>query len=180
MSTAQFGVVMALFAIGSLFVATLVAYLVTRANQPAWRSLHIELPNGLLLTSVFLLGLSGSLEYALAKIRRNNQPGLKFGLQLALVFAVGFLLSQWINWRAVFHTGQGAAANPLAVFSFFLLTGVHAAHVLAGFVPLALVYQRAVQREYSSSRYEGVKLCAQYWHFLGIVWLVLWVALATA
>jgi heme/copper-type cytochrome/quinol oxidase subunit 3 len=54
-----------------------------------------------------------------------------------------------------------------------LLTGVHALHVLGGFVPLGFVVHHALRRQYSSSSHEGLTLCAQYWHYLGAVWLVL-------
>jgi cytochrome c oxidase subunit 3 len=61
----------------------------------------------------------------------------------------------------------------LFAFTFYLLTGLHAAHVLGGFVPLGIVLHRAGEREYSSSRYDGVRFCVWYWHYLGVIWLVL-------
>ena len=58
-------------------------------------------------------------------------------------------------------------------FTFYWLTALHAAHVVGGFVPLGIVIARARRRQYSSSRYEGVRLCKQYWDYLGVVWIVL-------
>jgi len=54
-----------------------------------------------------------------------------------------------------------------------MLTGLHAVHVIGGFVPLLVVQAKARRREYSSSNHEGVKLCAQYWDYLGVIWLIL-------
>ncbi|HET9929853.1 MAG TPA: cytochrome c oxidase subunit 3, partial [Polyangiaceae bacterium] len=62
-------------------------------------------------------------------------------------------------------------------YTFYVLTGLHAAHVVGGFVPAGIVFARARRREYSSSRHEGVLLCTQYWHYLGVVWLALFLVL---
>ena len=64
-------------------------------------------------------------------------------------------------------------ARTLYGFTFYMLTGLHAVHVVAGFVPLGVILNKAKRREYSSSNHEGVKLCTQYWDYLGVVWCVL-------
>ena len=64
-------------------------------------------------------------------------------------------------------------ARTLYGFTFYMLTGLHALHVIGGFVPLVIVLNKAKGREYSSSNHEGVKLCAQYWDYLGVIWLCL-------
>jgi cytochrome c oxidase subunit 3 len=65
------------------------------------------------------------------------------------------------------------ASQALFVFCYDLLVGLHAAHVLGGFVPLMLIHGRLMRRDYSSSRHDGVTFCVQYWHYLGVVWLLL-------
>jgi cytochrome c oxidase subunit III len=172
-STPQLGMILALVAIGALFLASLVAYWATWAAHPDWASVRLVLPKGLFAATLLLVGVSASLERALRQIKRNDQDGLKHGLLLTGVFALAFLLGQAFNWSDVMRLNPAIQTQGLALFSFYLLTGVHAIHVVAGFLPLVWVYVRARQREYSSSRYEGVKLCTQYWHFLGVIWLVL-------
>jgi len=70
--------------------------------------------------------------------------------------------------------------HPLYPFTFYMLTGLHAAHVVGGFIPLGITIGNARRRRYTSSHYEGVWLCRQYWDFLGVVWVVLlatlWIA----
>jgi cytochrome c oxidase subunit 3 len=88
-------------------------------------------------------------------------------------FSLAFLAAQSSNWYRVLELNPVLRNQELALFTFYMLTGVHALHVIGGFVPLGYVLYRAYQREYSSSRHEGVKLCIQYWHFLGVVWLLL-------
>ncbi len=108
---------------------------------------------------------------SLKAIRRNQQVKFLRGLYAGLGFAVLFLLLQVFNWAEIKKLNPEGTAHVLALFSFYLLTGLHAVHVVGGFVPLGLVIYRTTQREYSSSRYEGIRLLTQYWHFLGLVWL---------
>jgi cytochrome c oxidase subunit 3 len=173
MSPPQLGLLLFLISLSMLFAASLVAYVITRHASPDWRAGMPGLPLGLLGSTALIIGLSGSMHWALSAIRKNRAQTLKRALWLALLFAIAFLLGQTMNWRTMAAAELTAKAKTLYPFTFFLLTGLHALHVLGGFVPHAVVLSRAARQQYSSSRYEGVKLCAQYWDFLGLVWLVL-------
>jgi cytochrome c oxidase subunit III len=173
LSVAQFGMRLLLASLFMVFGATIVAYLVTRTSLSHWSGKALELPTGLYGSTVLLVLLSASLEWAVAGIRQNRQRQLWRGLLLAGVLALLFLGIQGLNWWAILEQNPGINDRALALFTFYMLTGVHALHVLGGFVPLVWVLVRVSHREYSSSRYEGVRLCVQYWHFLGIVWLLL-------
>ncbi len=173
MSTRQLGMNVFLLSLGVLFVASIAAYLLTRFNHPAWRETAASLPLTLLASGAFLLGTSLSFEQGLRAIRRNDQQRLRLGLVLAGVFSAAFLVGQCLNWVSMLRLNSTDDTRLLSLFVFYMLTALHALHVVGGFIPLAITLHRAYQREYSSSRLEGVKLCAQYWHFLGLVWVVL-------
>lgn len=173
MSTAQLGMVCLLLSLGMLFGGSLVAYLLTRSNNPNWASVSFGLPWGLLAATFVLAGISFALESGLRAIRGNRQERLRRSLYWALGLAVAFLLMQAFNWAEIKSLNPSGRAHVLALFSFYMLTGLHGLHVLGGVVPLGIVITRSQAREYSSSRHEGIKLLTQYWHFLGAVWLVL-------
>jgi cytochrome c oxidase subunit 3 len=175
MSTQQFGVLLLLGAITMLFGATLAAYVITRSQVHApWRADGSrDIPAGLGVSTLMLFGASVALQWAHSSIRQNKQDTLRRALWLGTFFAAAFLLAQAINWLEVSRVELVNGVPTLFAFTFYLLTGVHALHVIGGFIPLGIVLWRASQREYSSSRFEGVKLCVQYWHYLGVVWLVL-------
>ena len=101
---------------------------------------------------------------------RNRLEAVRRWLTAAAVGAGLFLLTQSANWFAMRPPDD---APSLYLATFYILTGVHALHVIGGFVPLGIVLYRATRRQYSSSSHEGLSLCAQYWHYLGAVWLVL-------
>jgi cytochrome c oxidase subunit III len=174
MSTAQLGMILLLVALGVLFAASLVAYVITRTQVDVWRATGArELPAGLVASTALLIGASVAIQAAYESIRRNRHSELVRRLVLTLALAGAFLVGQAFNWVRIAREELGAGPPTLFAFTFFMLTGLHAVHVLGGFVPLGVVLARARQREYSSSRREGIKLCVQYWHFLLVVWFIL-------
>jgi cytochrome c oxidase subunit 3 len=161
-----------------LFAASVIGYLITRAAAAEWRPAGMPgLPAGLWVSGVLVIGLSAVLETALKAVRKNQSRALSRRLWAALSLAVLFLAAQTSNWWEMHVSVASIEVRTLFPYTFYLLTGLHAAHVVGGLVPLGIVLARAERREYSSSRHEGVVLCVQYWHFLTVVWAVLFVTL---
>jgi cytochrome c oxidase subunit 3 len=174
MSARQLAVVVFFASLTVLFAASIVAYAVTRAQNETWRTVEMPpLPKGLIGSTLLLVGVTASAHAALRAVRRNRSESLLRALLMTFAFALAFLGGQALNWRAMEAAQLAPGVKTLYAFTFYMLTGLHALHVLGGFVPLAIVIARARRREYSSSRYEGVRFCVQYWDFLGVVWLVL-------
>jgi heme/copper-type cytochrome/quinol oxidase subunit 3 len=174
MSAAQLGLVVLFVSMTVLFGASIIGYLFTRAANPVWRTPEMpRLPLGLLASTAILVLLSAFMHRAVRAARENRSEGLIRELQLAFVSAATFLVCQSSNWRTMIPALHGADPYARYAFTFYWLTTLHAAHVVGGFVPLGIVLGRARKSQYSSSRYEGVKLCKQYWDYLGVVWLVL-------
>jgi cytochrome c oxidase subunit III len=163
-----------------LFTATLIAYLVTRFNNVVWRTPAMpDLPPGLFASTAMLVGLSAAMWQAQRDVQANKTDSLIRDLYVALAFGVAFLFGQGLNW-AVMASALREGEPTMYPFTFYLLTGLHAAHVVGGFVPLGIVVARAHRRRYSSSEHEGLRLCRQYWDYLFVVWLVLMSALFLA
>ena len=174
MSPAQLALVVLFVSMTVLFGASLIAYLLTRAQNPVWRTPEMpHLPLGLLASTAFLSALSIFMHRAVRAARDNRNEGLLRELQFALAAGLAFLVCQALNWKSMIPALHGADPYARYAFTFYWLTALHAAHVVGGFVPLGIVIARARRRQYSSSRYEGVRLCKQYWDYLGVVWIVL-------
>ncbi len=171
LSLRQLGVLVLFASMSVLFTALLVGFWFTRLTSPHYREPGLpDLPRGLVLSTV-LIGLTSlGIWQAQLAVRKNQLEALKRWLLAAGTMALLFLLTQTANWFAMRPPSE---ANSLYLATFFLLTGVHALHVIGGFVPLGFVVHHALRRHYSSSSHEGLSLCAQYWHYLGAVWLVL-------
>ncbi len=156
------------------FGASVVGYLITRHQNAVWKTASMPgLPLGLIASSILIASLSASMHYALRAVRQNRFDALQRGLSIALLLGVAFVVGQMNNWRSMYAAAVATDARTLYAFTFYMLTGLHAVHVLGGFVPLCIVLGKARRREYSSSNHEGVKLCVQYWDYLGVVWSIL-------
>jgi cytochrome c oxidase subunit 3 len=170
-SMRQLGMIVLLISISVLFVATIIGFWFTRLSADNYRAPGLpDLPRGLLLSTLLIALTSCSIWQAQRSIKQNQLEALKRWLLSAGALASLFLLTQTANWFAMRPPSD---ANSLYLACFFMLTGVHALHVVGGFVPLGIVIHHAARRQYSSSNHEGLSLCAQYWHYLGGVWLVL-------
>lgn len=159
-----------------LFAASIAGYAITRAQNAAWIAPGMPpLPRTLWLSTATILALSATLEFSLRSTRKNQLQSAGRALSAAWLLALLFVLCQVLCWL---YLGRAVPAHTtLYPFTFYFLTGLHAAHVLAGFVPLAIVTSKMKGGDYSSSRYAGLEYCVQYWHFLGIIWLILFVTL---
>jgi cytochrome c oxidase subunit 3 len=100
----------------------------------------------------------------------GNTQRLKPGLLVAGLLTSAFLIGQYIAWQQLNASGHYLTSNPADAF-FFLLTGVHALHILGGMY----VWARSTVRVFSGNDKieESVQLCTVYWHFLLVVWIVL-------
>ena len=168
-----------LLSLGVLFAAGLVAFWVVRARAEYWPPIGAPaLPRMLLLSTALAAAASGAVQAGLVAIRRGNEPALSRSLAAALVLAIAFLGCQAVAWLGFFD--RATFARHLYGFTFYALTGLHALHVLGGIVALVVVAIRARLGKYSWAQHAAVRSTAAYWHFLGVVWLVIYATLALA
>jgi cytochrome c oxidase subunit III len=172
-SPASLALVILMGSMTMLFGASVVGYAITRAQNPEWRAGMPGLPWGLSFSTVLIALVSLAFHRALAAVRKNRPEELERWLWTAGAGALAFLVAQAVNWRVMMSAEASLATRTLYAFTFYMLTGLHAAHVLGGFVPLGIVLRKARARQYSSSHYEGLRLCRRYWDYLAAVWLVL-------
>jgi cytochrome c oxidase subunit 3 len=173
-SPKQLAMIVLFGTLSMLFGASVVGYLITRSQNDVWKTASMPgLPLGLLASTVLLAALSLAMHVALRAVRQNRFERLQRALTVALFLGVAFVVGQAENWRSMYGAAIATDARTLYAFTFYMLTGLHAVHVIGGFVPLVVLLGKAKRREYSSSNHEGVKLCAQYWDYLGVIWLIL-------
>ncbi len=174
MSNAQLLLYVLLASLTMLFASSIVAFVYTRLANPVWRTPEMpRLPTGLAACTLFLLMVSGGMEWARSAMKRNQFSAVKRAITLTAAASLAFLVSQAANFNQIAAASDVSGPRTLYAFTFYMLTGLHAVHVVGGLIPLSIVMVRTHRGAYSSSRYEGLHLCAQYWHFLGVVWVVL-------
>jgi cytochrome c oxidase subunit 3 len=175
-TTAWLGMVIFLGSWAMLFASVFFAYGFVRSHLDAWPPedlprLPVLWP---LVNTGFLAGSSALLQWGVVSTRRGAVGRLGWSLLGAWVLGAAFLASQALLWRALAAQGLQASAGPYASV-FYGLTWLHAAHVLVGLLGLGLVCRRAFRGEFSAARFLPVRLWTMYWHFVGIVWAVMFV-----
>ena len=155
------------------FGALLAGYGALRYGDPSWP--HPATVLGIQLTAfmTFLLICSSvTMVEALASIRHGNQAGLRKFLLLTILGGVCFLSLQAYEWnKLIFHEGQSIARDNFGA-TFFILTGFHGCHVFAGVVYLTCILVRALQGAYSAEHHNSVEIVALYWHFVDLIWIL--------
>ena len=161
-----------------LFGAALVGYLVIRLRAPEWPPPGSpSLPGGVWISTALLAALSSVLILAERAVREGRVENLSRNLVVSDLLAVAFLASQVGCWMRLAADNVLPQQN-LLVWGFYTLSFLHAAHVLAGLVPLILVTVRAHRGRYTAADYEGVQFVAMYWHFLLVTWVAILAVLA--
>lgn len=170
-----FGLVSFLAVATSLFALFISAYAM-RMHMGDWRP--VSEPQLLWLNSGFLVVASIVYEWTRRAARKDRATGLKAGLGVAGLFTFLFLGGQLVAWLQLNASGHYMSSNPASAF-FYVLTAVHGLHLLGGL----WVWARSLVRVFSGAEADSVRvsieLCAVYWHYLLLVWAVLFGLLLT-
>ena len=172
----RFGMRLFLVSLSILFIAGVVGYLIIRGQghipEPAR---EIALPFGLWISTAVLLISGWTIRQANRCGRANENDGLRAYLCATFVLSVLFVAIQTPSLIALLGIHRAALAEHsynLYGISFALI-GIHAAHVLGGMIPLAWLFARVWRGDIKRQLQPAINLCAIYWHFLDVVWVVL-------
>ena len=166
---AKIGLGVFLAVVGSLFALFISAYSM-RMNMVDWRAL--PMPRLLWFNTAVLVLSSVALQWAYMAARRNDIDGVIVGLCAGGASAVTFLIGQLLAWRELSVAGYFLASNPANSF-FYLITALHGLHLMGGLVALGRTTAKVWHGAAVTQVRLSVELCAIYWHFLLLVWLVL-------
>jgi cytochrome c oxidase subunit III len=168
------GLAVFLAVVTSLFALSISAYLMRMDMGHDWRSLPV--PGLLWANSVCLLLGSVALQWAWSSARRGQRESLRTGLWLGGGFTIAFVFGQVLAWQQLEAAGYTLPANPANAF-FFLMTGLHALHLVGGLVAWARTLSKVLGGADIQKVRASVELCALYWHFLLVVWAILFILL---
>jgi cytochrome c oxidase subunit 3 len=124
------------------------------------------------VNTFILICSSVSMVKAFAAIEQGDQAGLKRWLLATVVMGATFLSVQAYEYRELVHHGFTPASG-LYGSTFFTMTGFHGFHVLCGVVSMIYVTQKAFRGHYTKADHQGIEVIGLYWHFVDLVWIVL-------
>lgn len=176
-ATARVGMLLFLGSWAMMFAGLFFALGVVRWRSPTWPPAEVApLPVGwAALNTALLVGSSAALELAMRAVRRARLARMLTALWIGLGMGLAFLASQVLLFARMAALGvrwDGGAFGG-AVFG---LCGFHALHAAVGIVGLAVVLGVARRGAIQPARHLRLQLWTQYWHFVGLVWLILFPA----
>lgn len=122
------------------------------------------------VNTAILVTSSFTMHWALQSIKRGNRAGLQAGLVLTFLMGLTFLLTQIVEYARVgFSPGDNAFGTV-----FYGLTGLHGGHVFVGLTLLLFATVRAFRGHFSPERHHGVEIPGIYWHFVDVMWIVVY------
>jgi cytochrome c oxidase subunit 3 len=129
--------------------------------------------------TLVLLLASTAFQWTRGAAQRGDRASVMAGLLASGFFTLTFLSGQYLAWRELNESGHYLSSNAAAAF-FFLLTGLHGLHLVGGLT----VWAKTTIRTWRGSSRPGeirtsIELCTTYWHYLLLVWLVLFGLLLT-
>jgi cytochrome c oxidase subunit 3 len=151
------------------FAAFFAAYFTIKAGNKVWPPPGIHVPSlGLpAVATAMLISSSFVLQAGVRAIRRGNVRVLERCLGLTIVLGLGFLVLQLRDYS---HTGFGIHGGVYPSL-FYVMTGLHMAHVFGGVLFLSLVFSQSRTGQLTIRRSEPVEAGAIYWHFVDVVWI---------
>jgi cytochrome c oxidase subunit 3 len=168
------GIWLALASILMFFMALTSALIVRRGLSDDWAP--FELPRILWLSTGVILASSVAVEIARRALAGNRFERFERWWMLTTLLGLGFLAAQLAAWLELSAQGVFLATNPSSSF-FYLLTGTHGLHLAGGLFALAYVGARGRSEQPWPARRTAVAASAIYWHFLGALWVFLFLLL---
>lgn len=156
-----------------VFAGLTSAYIV-RQSEGNW--LDYELPEIFWYTSGIALLSSITLHWAYFSARKDNFTNLKIGMVLTVLLGIAFLVGQWYSWVAMVDREVFFVGNPSGSF-LYVFTGLHAAHLISGVIFLIIVLISTFRLKVHSQALISMEMATTYWHFLGGLWLYLFMFL---
>lgn len=168
------GIWIGLAAITMSFAAFTSALVVRQSTANDWH--HLAIPKIVLVNTLFLITSSATLEVARRRVasffrsKDSHRTAPRFWLWMTLFLGIVFIAGQYVAWLKLRAQGFYLATNPNSAF-FYVLTAMHALHVLGGLAGLGRVLYK-LQAPVALRR-STLDATSYYWHFMGILWLYL-------
>lgn len=159
-----------------LFAGLTSGYIVRQA-EGNWK--YFEIPSVFYISSAIILLSSLTMHLALRAAKKDQLQDVKRFIIITLGLGLAFVFTQFMGWNELVKNGVYFAdkTTPSGSF-FFVLSGLHLAHLAFGLLGLIVTGAKSIGEKYNSGNYLGISMCAIYWHFLDGLWIYLFVFLA--
>lgn len=166
----------AIFSIIMLFAGLTSAYIVSKGGLgDKWDT--IKLPQMFYISTILIVISSFFAQRSINYCRRNNFTMISKSLLITIILGCLFFLFQFLGWSALVDEKKFLSGNNVASSYLYVLTITHLLHLLGGGIALINIYFKSLSTKYNSSNFHGLSLGVKFWHFLGLLWLFLFLFL---
>ncbi|MDH5474233.1 MAG: cytochrome c oxidase subunit 3 [Cyclobacteriaceae bacterium] len=156
-----------------IFASLTSAYIVRQA-EGNW--LIFELPKILWVNSGIILFSSIFMHWAYVSAKNDNTKNVKIGIGAVAILGFTFLIGQVMAWGDLVNSNIFLVGNPSGSF-VYVLTGLHSIHLVGGLIFLLIVLKSTIKLKVHSKNMAQIEMCTTFWHFLGGLWLYLFIFL---
>lgn len=161
-----------------LFAGLTSAYIV-RKGDGNWFS--FELPSVFLYSTLIVLLSSVSMLFAFRASKNDDISQVKLGLFITIILGIGFCISQYFGWMSMVKEGlylvNPKEGDKVSASFVYVISFAHLAHIVAGLIFLLVVFAKAFNLEVHKKNTLLIDMCNTYWHFVGLLWVYLYLFL---
>ena len=156
-----------------LFAGLTSAYIVKKSDG---RWLQFDMPDMFLYSTVVLVLSSVAMHWTYLKAKDNSLKAVKIGITATAAIAMAFFYMQYLSWVKLVSQDVFLVGNPSGSF-VYIFSGLHLAHLIGGLVFLLVVFLDTMNYKVHSKSMLAIEMCTTYWHFLGGLWIYLYLFL---
>ena len=174
MQPKKFALWLFIVSIVMLFAALTSAYIVKQSDGN-W--LSFELPSAFVLSTVIIALSSVTMHLAYKAARKDELGKVKTMLLSTVVLGILFLFTQYYSWSQLVENNVYFVSNYASGSFIYVFTGLHGVHLVSGLVFLLITFGSSLKLNVHSKKLLQIEMCMTYWHFLGGLWLYLYIFL---
>lgn len=174
----KFSLWLLLLGILMLFSGLTSAYIV-RKGDGNW--FDFELPPIFMYSTIIVLLSSVTMIWAFRAAKRDNITGIKIGLAATIILGIAFVISQYMGWLTLsdqgLHFVNPKYGDKVSASFLIAIAAIHLVHILAGIVYLIVMFINAFRFKIHKKNTLQISMCNTYWHFVGFLWVYLYMFL---
>lgn len=159
----------AIGSISMMFAGFTSAYIV-KSNQAGWQP--VQMPKIFFLSTVLIIASSGTVYLAYRAMKNRQTANYKTLVFVTVLLGLAFTVTQYFGFKELWAQNITFTESVAGSF-FYIITGVHALHVIGGVIALIVIFLRAFNSKTKYYSTTPVEIAGVYWHFVDILWLYL-------
>jgi cytochrome c oxidase subunit 3 len=162
-----------------MLFAGLTSGFIVRKAEGNW--FDFRLPVWFLISTITIVASSATMIWAMRSARRDEIKQVQYGLGLTLLLGLLFGVFQFLGWQDMVREGlffsDPKDGTKVSASFVYAMSGLHLIHIVGGLLFLVVVLYKAFNSQVHKKKLLSIKMCNTYWHFLGILWVYLYLFL---